>query len=77
MSEYDEIFDVVDSEDMVIGKASRLQVHNNDLMHRSVHILVFNSAGSLFLQKRAMITIGNTFIHTNMLPKGRTLGRNE
>ena len=55
MSEYDEIFDVVDSEDMVIGKASRLQVHNNDLIHRSVHILVFNSTGSLFLQKRAMI----------------------
>jgi len=55
MSEYDEIFDVVDSEDMVIGKASRLQVHDNDLMHRSVHILVFNSTGSLFLQKRAMI----------------------
>ncbi len=55
MSGYDEIFDVVDSEDMVIGKASRHQVHNNDLMHRSVHILVFNSTGSLFLQKRAMI----------------------
>ena len=55
MIEYDEIFDVVDSEDMVIGKASRHQVHNNDLMHRSVHILVFNSTGSLFLQKRAMI----------------------
>ncbi len=46
---------MVDSEDMVIGKASRHQVHNNDLMHRSVHILVFNSTGSLFLQKRAMI----------------------
>ena len=55
MSKYDEIFDVVDSQDMVIGKASRLQVHKNDLMHRSVHILVFNSTGSLFLQKRAMI----------------------
>ena len=55
MSGYDEIFDVVDSEDMVIGKASRHQVHNNDLVHRSVHILVFNSTGSLFLQKRAMI----------------------
>ena len=55
MSEYDEIFDVVDSEDMVIGKASRLQVHNDDLMHRSVHILVFNSTGSLFLQKRALV----------------------
>ena len=55
MSEYDEIFDVVDSEDLIIGKASRVQVHNNQLMHRSVHILVFNSTGSLFLQKRAMI----------------------
>ena len=55
MSEYDEIFDVVDSEDTVIGQGSRLQVHKNDLMHRSVHILVFNSTGSLFLQKRAMI----------------------
>ena len=55
MSEYDEIFDVVDSEDIVVGKATRLQVHKNDLMHRSAHILVFNSIGSLFLQKRAMI----------------------
>ena len=54
MSEYDEIFDVVDSEDLIIGKASRVQVHNNQLMHRSVHILVFNSTGSLFLQKRSM-----------------------
>ena len=55
MSESDKIFDVVDSEDIVIGKASRFQVHNDDLMHRSVHILVFNSTGSLFLQKRAMV----------------------
>ena len=46
---------VIGTEDIVIGKASRLQVHSDDLMHRSVHILVFNSAGSLFLQKRAMI----------------------
>ena len=53
MSEYDEIFDVVDSDDIVIGKASRPQVHNNKLMHRSVHILVFNSIGSFFLQKRS------------------------
>ena len=55
MNEYEEIFDVVDSEDRVIGKASRHQVHTNDLMHRSVHILVYNSTGNLFLQKRAMI----------------------
>ena len=54
MGKYDEIFDVVDSEDLIIGKASRFQVHHNKLMHRSVHILVFNSRESLFLQKRSM-----------------------
>ncbi len=54
MNQRDEILDVVDSEDLIIGKASRVQVHNNELMHRSVHILVFNSTGSLFLQRRSM-----------------------
>jgi isopentenyl-diphosphate Delta-isomerase len=54
MNEYDEIFDVVDSDDNVVGKASRLQVHKNELMHRSTHILVFNAVGNLFIQKRAM-----------------------
>jgi hypothetical protein len=55
MNEYDEILDVVNLEDNVVGKASRLQVHNNELMHRSAHILVFNTSGDLFIQKRAMI----------------------
>ena len=49
----DEIIDVVDADDLIIAKATRAQVHSNDLMHRSSHILVFNSSGSLFLQKRA------------------------
>jgi len=49
-----EIIDVVDADDLIIAKATRAQVHSNDLMHRSSHILVFNSSGSLFLQKRAM-----------------------
>ena len=55
MNEYDEILDVVDSTDNVVGKASRFQVHENELMHRSAHILVFNTSGDLFIQKRAMI----------------------
>ena len=55
MNEYDEILDVVDSTDNVVGKASRFQVHENELMHRSTHILVFNTSGDLFIQKRAMI----------------------
>ncbi|KMP11239.1 NUDIX hydrolase [Candidatus Nitromaritima sp. SCGC AAA799-A02] len=49
----DEIFDVVDADDHVIGRASRREVHARRWMHRAVHILVFNSRGELFLQKRS------------------------
>ncbi|MGP0564858.1 MULTISPECIES: NUDIX hydrolase [unclassified Nitrospina] len=54
MDDGSEIFDVVDSEDRVIGRATRREVHSRGLLHRSVHILVFNETGELFLQKRAM-----------------------
>lgn len=54
MSDQSEIFDVVDSQDRVIGQASRKEVHAKGLLHRSVHILVFNDSGDLYLQKRAM-----------------------
>ena len=55
MNEPHEIIDVVDANNIIIGQASRHEVHIKRLMHRSVHILVFNSTGSLFLQKRSMI----------------------
>jgi isopentenyldiphosphate isomerase len=49
-----EIFDVVDEQDKVIGQASRQEVHSNpSLIHRVVHVLVFNPEGKLFLQKRS------------------------
>ncbi len=54
MLEAEEIFDVVDVDDQVIGQASRKEVHAKGLLHRSVHILVFNSKGELYLQKRSM-----------------------
>jgi isopentenyldiphosphate isomerase len=50
----DEIFDVVNDRDEVIDRRSRHEVHRLGLMHRAVHVLVFNSAGQLFLQKRSM-----------------------
>ena len=54
MKRNEEIFDIVDTEGKVIGTAARSEVHGNpSLIHRSIHILVFNSAGKLFLQKRA------------------------
>ncbi len=50
----DEFFDVVDEQDQVIGRASRAKVHAQGLLHRSAHVLVFNSLGQVFLQKRSM-----------------------
>ncbi len=49
----DEDFDVVDSDDHVIDTLHRDEVHSRDLRHRAVHILVFNAAGELLLQKRS------------------------
>ena len=48
-----ELFPVVDEEDHVIGSAPRPLVHGDNLRHRAVHILIFNSTGELFLQKRS------------------------
>jgi isopentenyldiphosphate isomerase len=49
-----EIFDVVNERDEVIGQQERSEVHRLGLMHRAVHIMVFNAAGQVFLQKRSM-----------------------
>jgi isopentenyldiphosphate isomerase len=48
-----EIFDVVDGNDRVIGQESRVEVHARKLRHRAVHVLVFNARGELFVQKRS------------------------
>jgi isopentenyl-diphosphate delta-isomerase type 1 len=49
-----ELFDVVDEQDRVIGQAPRGEVHARGLWHRAVHVLIFNRAGQVFLQKRSM-----------------------
>ncbi len=54
MSVSHELLDVVDHNDNVIGVKTRGEIHARGLMHRAVHILVFNSSGQLFLQKRSM-----------------------
>ena len=50
----EEIFDVVNERDEVVGNRSRSEVHRLGLLHRAAHILVFNSRGEVFLQKRSM-----------------------
>ncbi len=49
----EEIFDVVDDRDRVIGKQTRREVHQRGLKHRAVHVLVFNERGEIYLQKRS------------------------
>lgn len=50
----DEIFDVVDSSDRVVGTARRADVHSKGLLHRAVHLIVVRGNGDVFLQKRSM-----------------------
>jgi isopentenyldiphosphate isomerase len=50
----DELLDVVNDNDEVVGVKSRGEIHAEGLMHRAVHILLFNSKGELFLQKRSL-----------------------
>jgi len=49
-----ELLDVVDENDRVTGVKTRGEIHALGLMHRAVHILVFNSSAELFIQKRSM-----------------------
>jgi isopentenyl-diphosphate delta-isomerase type 1 len=50
----EDIFDIVNERDEVIGRKRRSEVHARGLLHRAVHVLVFNSRGEIFLQKRSM-----------------------
>ena len=54
MSVSEELLDVVDENDVVVGVETRGRIHARGLMHRAVHIRLFNSAGEVFLQKRSM-----------------------
>src|SRR5207253_4319027 len=50
----EEIFDVVNDRDEVVEQRTRSEVHRLGLMHRAVHVMVFNRRGEVFLQKRSM-----------------------
>ena len=49
----EEIFDIVNERDEVVGQNTRREVHARGLLHRAIHVLVFNSRGEIFLQKRS------------------------
>ena len=49
----EEIFDVCDADDRVIGQAPRSHVHARGLLHRAAHVFVFNSRDELLVQVRS------------------------
>ncbi len=51
----DEMFDVVDDANVVIGQQPRGVVHRDRLKHRAVHVFLFHRNGDLFLQRRSRL----------------------
>ena len=50
---FEEIVTIVDDRNNVVGAEPRWRMRSYGLPHRATYILVFNSAGELFVQKRA------------------------
>lgn len=49
-----EWLDIVDENDIVIGRAPRDQIHAEGHRHRSSHVMLFNSRDEVFVQLRSM-----------------------
>ncbi|OGV50469.1 MAG: hypothetical protein A2017_01555 [Lentisphaerae bacterium GWF2_44_16] len=50
----DEIFEIVDENNNVIGTARRSECHGNPkLIHRTAHVVVYSEDGKILLQKRS------------------------
>lgn len=45
----------MDAGDRVLGLATRAEIHRKGLMHRAVHIFVFNPAGEIYVQRRSAL----------------------
>lgn len=55
MTQKEELFEIIDKQGKILGTARRSECHGNpELMHRVVHVLVFNCNEELYLQKRSM-----------------------
>ena len=49
----EELFDVVNDSNQVIGQEKRSIVHREGLKHRAVYCFVFNKQGQLLMQQRS------------------------
>ena len=49
----DELFDIIDENDHIIGQEMRSKVHQLGLWHRGAHVLLFTSDNKLIVQQRS------------------------
>jgi 16S rRNA (adenine1518-N6/adenine1519-N6)-dimethyltransferase len=49
----DEVFDLVDENDVVIGALPRSEIHRRQLRHRAIHVFWLRADGQLCLQRRS------------------------
>lgn len=49
----EEMLDVVNDKDAVIGQETRSVVHQTGLQHRGVHVFLFDEDGKMLIQKRS------------------------
>ena len=54
MNSVDERFDIVDASDQVIGSAPRSEIHARGLLHRAVHLWLYDPTGRILLQRRSL-----------------------
>jgi len=47
-----EFLDIVNENDEAVGKAPKQEIYQNKLIHRIVHVLIFNDKGEMALQLR-------------------------
>lgn len=49
----DELLDIVNDQDVVVGQEMRSVVHQKGLQHRGVHVFLFSDDGKMLIQKRS------------------------
>lgn len=52
---HEEMLEIINEDGTTIGLGRRSEIHGNpSLLHKVIHVLVFNEAGKLLLQKRSL-----------------------
>ena len=45
---------IIDEDDNIIGEDSRENIHRKGLLHREIHVWIYNKKGEILFQKRSI-----------------------